>query len=347
MSASVELVCQAQSPLGRVAVRSLDEQPVGPDDVLVRVLATSVNPIDAKRASGYGRRVLSLLGAAGPTLNLGNDFAGEVLQTGRRVNGLRAGDRVFGVLPTGRSGAHRSQVVAPADLVRLLPPHSAPDQAAILPYTFCTLWRALKSLKLDAQSAAGKRVLVQGGGSALGQLAIQLLSCWGAAVTVVASARQVERCLSLGAVAVIDRHRQDQQGMAALPADFDASLNFGSWSEDAALMRRLQPGALGHATAVHPLMSELDQHGWLIGALHCAKAWWSMRRLLRSMTRRGRYVWVVFKPDPEALDVLADLISHGRIKLDIGLEVPFTQAARAFEHVAQGHPTRAVLVPPL
>jgi NADPH:quinone reductase-like Zn-dependent oxidoreductase len=311
--------------------------------ILLRVLATSVNPIDVKRARGYGQRLFRLIGAAGRELVLGNDFVGEVLLTGANAMAFKPGDLVFGTVPTGRrGGAHRSVLAVDAALARKLPVDTDPASASVLPYTFCTLWQALKAVGLDAHSAVGKRVLIQGGSSALGQLATQLLSQWGAQVTVVTSQRHAGLCQALGATGIVDRHAQC---LDDLPCDFDATLNFGAWEDDAPLVRRLAPNALGHATAVHPLVGALDQYGWFKGGLKALHQWRQMKELTRSRGRQVHYAWTLFKPDAQALNLLTDLLSTGRIKLDVAMAVPFSQARRAFEHVAKGSPARAVLFP--
>jgi NADPH:quinone reductase-like Zn-dependent oxidoreductase len=74
-------------------IRQLPRQEPGPDEIEIAVEAASVNPIDVRRSEGYGRRLLSLLGAARFPLVLGNDFAGSVSAVGARVSALRIGDQ--------------------------------------------------------------------------------------------------------------------------------------------------------------------------------------------------------------------------------------------------------------
>ncbi len=344
MSANMALACQvSKAP----APRTLRWQPVAPralkpDEVRVEVHVASVNPIDVKRAAGYGQRVLSLMGAGGPALVLGNDFAGVVTQVGRDVLHVAAGDRVWGLVPTGPQGAHRSEVCVPSRWVRPLPSGMLMVSAAVLPYTFTTLWRALKAIGLHEQNAAGRHVLVNGAGGALGQLAIQLLSRWGASVTAVCGTSSAARCLALGASQVIDRHTTR---LADLPSNCDASLNFGTWADEAEVMGRLHAHAMGHATTVHPLLGDIDARGWLAGGLACWRAWRSMRLRLHALAPKARYAWTVFKPDEAAMKALqASLLSSRPLVLEVGHRTSFTQADSAFSHVGQGKPTRAVLM---
>ena len=152
----------------------------------MHVQATAVNPIDARRASGYGRRLLGLKGAATFPLVLGNDLAGVVEAVGTGVTRFAPGQRVFGVVATGKEGgAHASHVVVPQEQLRAAPAEVDLETLAVLPYSFSTMWLALRSSGLDAANAAGMRVLVNGASGALGQLSLQLLRAWGGEVTAI------------------------------------------------------------------------------------------------------------------------------------------------------------------
>ncbi|MDE2593331.1 MAG: alcohol dehydrogenase catalytic domain-containing protein [Burkholderiales bacterium] len=337
------LVCLQPGPHASLVSQALPQPRLGRHQVLVRVTATSINPIDTKRAQGYGRRLLGLIGAGGNAVVLGNDFAGHVVAVGPQATPYKVGDQVYGVLPTGRAGgAHKSTLVADARYLRPLPKDLDPAAASVLPYTFCTLWQAFSGLGLDANRVKDQHILVHGGSGALGQMAIQVLAQWGGHVTATCSAAHADLCRSLGAETVVDRH---QTRITELPAHFDVTLNFGSWSDDAQLVTRLRHGAIGHATTVHPLMSELDQHGWLRGLLRLLSQWRHMRKLVKEKGPQTRYAWVLFKPSPDALDTLAELLRQDHIHLDIAMRVPFSKARRAFQHVANGSPQRAVLLP--
>lgn len=343
MNAPFELVCRHPGPRASLQVRAMETPRPGKGQIVVQVQATSVNPIDVKRARGYGRRLLGLIGAGGDAIVLGNDFVGTVLAVGEATEEFKVGEAVFGLVPTGRAGgAHRSVLAVDARLARRLPKGAEPHAAAVLPYTFCTLWRALQAVGLTPSSARDKRVLIHGASGALGQLATQCLAAWGADITAVCSDRHADLCRSLGARHVVDRQ---SRSLDELPERFQVTLNFGSWDDEAALLRRLGPDARGHATTAHPLMGALDDHGWLGGAWRIATQWRRMRTLARRRNPHARYAWVVFQPDPGALDAVTDMLAHGQIRLGIGPALPFSQAREAFDYVAQGQPRRAVLVP--
>jgi reticulon-4-interacting protein 1, mitochondrial len=263
-----------------------------------------------------------------------------VQSVGPACRHLKVGDRVYGLVPTGPQGAHASHVVALEAHLRIAPAQAASEALAALPYTFTTLWLALHSAGLSRERARGKRVLVHGASGGLGQLALQVLAGWGAHTTAVCSTAHVQTCRDLGAQEVWDRRQRDlSQG----PSHFDASLNFAAWADEATLLGRLKPGALGHATTVHPLLASFDEQGWLGGALHAWRSWSQMRGLARQAGASTRYAWVVFRPSPEALDALDDLVSKG-LRLPIGLAVPLSQGRQAFDHVARQASGRAILL---
>lgn len=342
MTAAQEWLCLAPGKPAAFALRSRELAAPGPGQVLVQVAASSVNPIDVKRSAGYGRRLLALKGAARFPLALGNDLAGVVLAVGPGDVPFKAGDRVFGLLPTGRHGAHASHVLAQASLLRATTQNHASAELAVLPYTFTTLWLALRGVGLGAHNAKGKEVLVHGASGGLGQLALRALTWWGARVTAVCSTAHVQACNDLGAAVVVDRTRRE---LSTLPTRYDASLNFATWQDEATLIARLKPGALGHATTVHPLLGSFDAHGWLGGGWQAFRAWSTMRHLSVSSGGRGtRYAWTVFRPDATALDALKALLDADiGLRLPIGLQVPLAQGERAFSHVAQARAGRAVL----
>jgi reticulon-4-interacting protein 1, mitochondrial len=343
MSTAQQLLCLAPGPSALFAMRPRELPAPARGQVLVRVQASSVNPIDVKRSTGYGRRILALKGAATFPLALGNDLVGQVVAVGAGVGEWQPGDRVFGLMPTGPQGAHATLVLAQSAHLRAAPAQRSAPELAALPYTFTTLWLALHSVGLTPLNARGKQVLVHGASGGLGQLALQVLTHWGARVTAVCGTAHVQACLALGAAEVLDRTRQP---LSSLPRCFDASLNFATWQDEAALVSRLRPGAMGHATTVHPLLDSMDVHGWLGGGWRVYRAWSAMRKLATATAGRGtRYAWTIFRPHAAALDALRQgLDAPLALHLPIGLAVDLSHGEQAFAHIAHHRAGRAILM---
>lgn len=338
-----ELICTEAATSPRLAVRSAPLPHPDAGEVLVSVQATSVNPIDVKRASGYGRRLLGLKGAARFPLVLGNDVAGVVESVGADVTGFARGQRVFGLLGTGRSGgAHASHVVVPQQFLAPAPQDTDADALAVLPYSFTTMWLALRSIGITAGSARGARILIHGANGGLGRLAMQVLRHWGGEITAICAKGECQAARDLGAVAAVE---YGPGCIESLASDFDAVLNFANWDDDARLASRLGPRALGQATTVHPLLANFDRLGWLGGAWASRRDRGRVRAIVASRAPKARYAWTIFKPDRDALEALAEGVRARRLALPVGLAVPLDKADIAYDHVSAGRSGRAVLLP--
>ncbi len=340
METRTALFCLGPAANGALEVRKVPQQRPAPDEVEIAVEATSVNPIDVRRAEGYGVRLLSLLGAGKFPMVLGNDFAGTVVTAGMKVSAFKPGDRVYGLKRTSADGTHASRVLVKAATVLPAPVGQDLHSLAVIPYSFVTMWLAVRGAGLTRENAAGKKVLVHGAAGGLGTLALQMLSAWGAKVTAITMPPALEACRTAGAAVVLDGTRAP---FSQLDATFDATLNFAAWHDDLALVRSLGKGARGHATTVHPLLGNLDKYGWVRGALRSFSEKKTHRAALPLGTQN--YAWTLFRPDGEALSVLAQLIGQQRLRLPIGIWKPVREGADAFDHVRKGQPGRALLTP--
>lgn len=307
--------------------------------VLIRVSVSSVNPIDVKRAAGYGARLLGLKGAGRFPLVLGNDFTGTVEAIGEGVQGWRVGDRVLGLVATGgQDGAHRSHLLAdPSLLIKATTLMSEPEQA-VIPYCFTTAWQAIASVGLTAGNARGRRVLVHGASGGLGTLALQILSHWGANITAVCGPNGRDQCRASGATQVLDYKRLD---LGSLPADFDVVLNLASFEDESELLALLRHGALGYATTVHPLLSNIDRLGFMRGGLRCWAEFRSGQRQARAQD--ARYGWTVFKPSASAMIAMAELIETGIVRLPLAIAPMAEHASEAFNHILSRKAGRVAL----
>ena len=330
------LVCLG--PSSGFAVRPVLRRKPAAGEIEVAVAAASVNPIDVRRAQGYGRRLLSLVGAGRFPMVLGNDFAGTVTALGDNVDAFKIGDRVYGVKPSSVEGTHASHVLVKAAHVLPAPAGQDLQALAALPYSFVTMWLAVRGAGLTRQNADGKQVLVHGAAGGLGTLALQMMSAWGASATAIARPPDFAACREAGALEVVDSSKP----FATLSRTFDATLNFATWDDDLALIGALRDGALGHATTVHPLLANFDELGWVRGVL---KTLSDKRRHRAALPKSGRYVWTVFKPETLALQELRELVEQQRVGLPIAVREPLAGAAQAFDHVKMGRRGRALIRP--
>ncbi|MEY9423120.1 NADPH2:quinone reductase [Bradyrhizobium japonicum] len=171
---------------------------VGPREVLVRVHASGVNPLDTKIHAGAAAHARHPLPAI-----LGIDLAGVVEQTGRDVTRFKPGDEVYGMNGGvgGVPGSLAEFAAVDADLLAPKPANLSMREAAALPLTFITAWEGL----IDrAALKAGQKVLIHGGAGGVGHVAIQIARAIGADVFATGSAAQRATIEGFGAV-FIDR----------------------------------------------------------------------------------------------------------------------------------------------
>ncbi len=192
----------------------ISEQPspaVGANDVLIRVRAASVNPVDYKIRDGQLKTILPLKFP----LILGSDCAGVVEKCGAGVKIFKVGDEVYARLEKDRIGAYAEFAVVNENCVALKPHHLDFTQAASIPLAGLTAWQALIDI---GKLHAGQKVLIHAGSGGVGTLAIQLAKHLGAFVATTCSTRNAALVKSLGADVVIDYKTQH---FDALLADYD------------------------------------------------------------------------------------------------------------------------------
>lgn len=181
------------------------EKPVpANDEVLVKIHAASVNPLDwhYMRGSPYFMRLSSGIGSPADT-RLGVDFAGSIEAVGDDVTRFKPGDEVFG----GRFGAFGEYVTIREDRALVLKPANVTfEQAASAPIAAIT---ALQALRDHGKIESGKKVLINGASGGVGTFAVQIAKSFGAEVTGVCSTRNVEMVRSIGADHVFDYKREN------------------------------------------------------------------------------------------------------------------------------------------
>jgi NADPH:quinone reductase-like Zn-dependent oxidoreductase len=173
------------------------------DEVLIRVRAASLNPVDwhFMRGAPYGLRIMT--GLRKPKLTrLGNDVAGQVEAVGKSVTKFKPGDAVFGTC----KGAFAEYACASERTLALKPANASFEQAAAMPIAALS---ALQGLRDKGRIQAGQKVLINGAAGGVGTFAVQMARVFGADVTGVCSTRNVELVRSLGAHHEVDYTRDD------------------------------------------------------------------------------------------------------------------------------------------
>jgi NADPH:quinone reductase-like Zn-dependent oxidoreductase len=290
-------------------------------EVLVRVLAASVNPADRhnlkmpflfRRGRGFLRPKDGRLGL---------DFAGRVEAAGSGVKDLHIGDEIFGVA----TGAFGEYAVADVGEVALKPAGLTKEQAAAVPIAAVT---ALQGLRDKAEVRSGMRVLVNGASGGVGTFAVQIARALGAEVSAVCSTRNVELIKSLGVARVFDYSREDfAQSGERYDVIFDTQLN-RSLSD---YRRALKKGGLllmvgGGSGSVGRTLGRL---------LKISLA----SRLVGLRTRF--YIASVKRAD---LDQLRTLLESGKATPVIDRQFPLAQLPNAISYLIEGHARGKIVI---
>ena len=171
------------------------------DEVLVRIKAAGVNPLDNKITRGG----VKMLVPHQLPLTMGHEFAGIVEEVGSKVQGLSVGDKVYGLMPTIKAGAFAEWAAVPASILAPMPEGLSYTEATSIPLTALTAYQALDMMQVQA----GKTIFISGGSGGFGAMAIPLAKARGLIVYTSGNAASRERVLALGADRYFDYRTED------------------------------------------------------------------------------------------------------------------------------------------
>lgn len=282
----------------------------GDGEILVRVHAAGVNPVDAKIRSGkFGR------GGAVPAIP-GYDIAGVVEDVGKGVTRFKKGDEVFAYLSLQRAGAYAEFAVALESETARKPATLTFEQAAAVPLAALTAWQALvDTAKLQDHPEKQQRVLIQGGSGGVGGFAVQIARARGARVYATASTKNIETLKRLGADEAIDYTTARFEDTAK---DIDIVLD-----------------TVGGETQTRSL-DVIRKGGVLVSIVGTP----DMRKAVEKGVRPAS---TLVHPDAAELEIIAGLIDDGKITPDVSQVLPMAEARRAHEQIETGH-TRGKIV---
>ena len=309
-------------------LRDVDMPAIGDDEVLVRVRAASVNPLDwhFMRGTPYLVRMLAGLSRPRPSAGrLGADMAGSVEAVGKNAAGFRPGDEVFGGLED--RGTLAEYISVRYDGVILPKPVGLTfEQAASVPVAAVT---ALQALRDKGHVQPGQRVLVNGASGGVGTFTVQIAKAFGAEVTGVCSTRNVEMVASIGADQVIDYTRED---FTQARRRYDLVVDIAGNRRLAETRRVLVPK--GVLVAVGG-----PNKGHWIGPLGR-----SVKIALLSPAVSQRMTFFLAHQNKDDLAVLRELLETGKVTPVIDRTYQLSEVAEAIGYLEAGHATGKVAV---
>ncbi|MFD9288553.1 NADP-dependent oxidoreductase [Streptomyces sp. NPDC060030] len=298
---------------------------VGADDVLVKIHAAGVNPLDLRIRNGDFRTLMPYR----LPLVLGNDLAGEVLRVGTSVTRFAVGDEVYARPGKDRIGTFAELIAVHQDDLAPKPAALTMTEAASLPLVALTAWQALVE---RARVRPGQRVLIHAGAGGLGSIAVQLAKALGAHVATTASTGNVDLVKELGADVAVDHRTQD---FTDLLDGYDVVLDSLGGDNLARSLRVLKPGGQVISVAGPPdpaFASEIGANPLLRLAMTALSF-----RTRRSAKRRGvTYSFLFMKASGAQLRELTALIDAGKIRPVVDRVFPFDETLHAMEYVEKG-----------
>ncbi|MCB1173973.1 MAG: NADP-dependent oxidoreductase [Leptospiraceae bacterium] len=313
-----------------------DKHPVpeiGDHEILVQMVAASVNPIDWKVMQGKARLLLKY----SFPLILGNDGAGIVSQVGHAVQGFQPGDAVYFRPGKNRIGTFAEYCAVDASEACLKPANLGFEEAAGIPLAGLTAWQALFEI---GQLQAGQKVLIHAGAGGVGSLAIQLARNIGAHVITTCSSRNVELVRSLGADQVIDYTKED---FSAVLQDVDLVFDtIGGPSLPASFQVLKAGGQLINIQNIPTPESVADYD--LNPLIRILLGLLNRQTTKLAKKHKVNYSYLFMKPSAEQLHQLKNLIEGGQLKPVVDRVFPFPQIADAFAYQQTGRARGKIII---
>lgn len=281
----------------------------GPDELLIRVLAAGVNPVDWKIRQGKLREFIHY----DFPLILGWDLSGVVEQVGERVTGFKVGDAVYSRPDIRRNGAYAQYIAVRAAEVAPKPALLDHVEAAAIPLAGITAWEALFTV---GGLQAGQKVLIHAASGGVGTLAVQFAKAKGAYVIATTSAKNADMVSGLGADEVIDYTSSRFEDIAH---DVDVVFDTIGGETQQRSWQTLKPGGTLVSIIQQPDVTTAQQRGV-----------------------RGAFLFI--EPNAAVLRQIALLIDAGKVHPVIDRVYPLTEAQEAQRYSETGHASGKVVL---
>src|SRR5438128_8711305 len=285
-----------------VSVADIDIQILGATDLLVRVHAASVNPVDIKTRDG---KLKTLLRYRFP-LVLGNDLSGVVSDMGSGVTRFKKGDAVYARVDKDRIGTFAEFAIVRDGAAALKPANVTFEEAAALPLVSLTAWQALVEI---GKLGANQRVLIHAGSGGVGSVAIQLARQLDATVFTTVGQRNMDLVKRLGANVPIDYRGARFEDVAK---DCDVVLDSAGGDTLVKSFESVKPG--GVVVSIGNTPSAAFARSWGLNPfIVLAISVMSRKATAAARGHKARYEYLFVRPDGEQLRAITQLVEGGAI----------------------------------
>lgn len=291
---------------------NIDKPTIAENEILVKTIALSINPVDVKTRSG--KAFYTKLKTEDPLI-LGWDISGIVEEIGKNVTDFKVGDEVFAMVNfPGHGNAYAEYVKAPADQFALKPKNSSHEEAAAATLAALTAYQFLNN-----RVKSGDKVLIHAASGGVGHFAVQIAKIFGAKVTGTTSERNIDFVKSLGADEVIDYTKQPFETVAK---NFDFVLDALSGET---LQRSIQTVKNGGTIITMPSGANLDD-------------------LIAEAAKRDIKLFnQLVQSNGEDMKQIAAWLESGQLKPEVSKTFDFSEMAKAHQEVETGR-TRGKIV---
>ena len=316
-----------------IGITEVPRPTLRPDEMLVKVHAAGLNPIDNMITTGMFKPVLKFQLPA----VMGSDLAGVIVEVGGSVTRFKPGDEIFASIFDQGTGSLAEFAVVPQDLAARKPANLDFVQAASVPMVGLTSWQALKE---RANVQTGQRVFIPAGSGGIGTFAIQLAKHLGAYVGTTTSTANVALVKSLGADDVIDYKKQEFEQVLQGYNVVLGTIRGNALEKSIGI---LKPGGK-IISLIGPLDAAFAQARKLSFVLELIFGLMS-RKIIRMAAKKDvDYSFLFVRPDGEQLNEIGALLDAGHIHPVVDKVFPFDQAKQALEYLSQGRSKGKVVV---
>ncbi|PTI91688.1 NADPH:quinone reductase [Staphylococcus simulans] len=314
----------------KAELKEIKRPKIKDNQVLIKIHAASVNPVDFKIAQGGKMRLF--FNYKTPYI-MGHDFAGEIVEVGKHISAFQVGDNVYGL----KAGAFAEYITATQNQIAAMPNHLSYEEAASIPMAGLTSYQALNDVM---HLTKDQKVLVQAGSGGVGSFAIQFAKVLGAYVATTTSSKNRELVKDLGADNIIDYRRQNfTDSLTNYDGVFDTLGGENLFSA----FKILKP--LGKVVSISGIPDAQTAKDLKLSLWKRFLLKFAARKVHRAARQHHASYHFIFTRDSRSqLNKIRQLIESGKIKPVLDLTFDFEETDKALEYIQQGHATGKVVI---